>query len=61
MDEGTAHLDPANEKKVLQALSKLNITRIIIAHRAHSVAAADRVVLVDNGQCRVLEDVDKET
>jgi ATP-binding cassette subfamily B protein RaxB len=60
MDEGTAHLDPANEKKVLQALSKLNITRIVIAHRAHSVAAADRVVLIDSGQCRVLESFDKE-
>lgn len=49
MDEGTAHLDPANEAKVLEALSRLNITRIVIAHRTQSIAAADRVVTVIDG------------
>ena len=40
MDEGTAHLDPENEAKVLEALSRLNITRVVIA---------DRVVTVSQG------------
>ncbi|NWP05782.1 ATP-binding cassette domain-containing protein, partial [Escherichia coli] len=40
IDEGTAHLDPETEAKVLASLSSLNITRIMIAHRAQSVAAA---------------------
>jgi ATP-binding cassette, subfamily B, bacterial CvaB/MchF/RaxB len=57
MDEGTAHLDPANEARVLQALSSLNITRVIIAHRSQSVAAADRVVSIVDG--RLLESVNR--
>lgn len=55
MDEGTAHLDPANETRVLEALSKLNITRVVIAHRSQSVAAADRVVMIVDGH--LLEEV----
>ncbi|WP_144062183.1 ATP-binding cassette domain-containing protein [Sphingomonas sp. MM-1] len=49
MDEGTAHLDPENEAKVLEALSRLNITRVVIAHRQQSIQAADRVVTVSQG------------
>ncbi len=54
MDEGTAHLDPENEAKVLQALSTLNITRIVIAHRSQAVLAASRVVSIVDG--RIKED-----
>ncbi|WP_171012477.1 MULTISPECIES: peptidase domain-containing ABC transporter [unclassified Sphingomonas] len=50
IDEGTAHLDPETEAKVLASLSSLNITRIMIAHRAQSVAAAGRVLVVADGQ-----------
>ncbi|RIA45682.1 colicin V processing peptidase [Hephaestia caeni] len=49
MDEGTAHLDPENEAKVLEALSRLSITRIVIAHRQQSIEAADRVMTVSKG------------
>ena len=44
MDEGTSHLDVANERAVAEALSHLPITRIVIAHRPETIAAADRVV-----------------
>lgn len=50
MDEGTAHLDPENEKKVLDALSALKMTRVVIAHRQQSIAAADRIVSIALGR-----------
>ncbi len=34
----------------MPSLSSLNITRIMIAHRAQSVAAAGRVLVVADGQ-----------
>jgi ATP-binding cassette, subfamily B, bacterial CvaB/MchF/RaxB len=54
MDEGTAHLDPINEKKVLDALSSLNITRVIIAHRAQSVASAEKVFMIKDGRATMV-------
>lgn len=50
MDEGTAHLDPTNEAKVLEALSGLNMTRVVIAHRSNSIAAADRIFAINDGR-----------
>jgi ATP-binding cassette subfamily B protein RaxB len=44
MDEGTSHLDVANEAAVSAALAALPITRIVIAHRPETIASADRVV-----------------
>lgn len=49
MDEGTAHLDLANERKVNAAIARLGITRIIIAHRQETVASAQRVLTMHNG------------
>lgn len=50
IDEGTAHLDPQSEEAVLEGLSQLGITRIVIAHRSRAVAVADRVLLISKGQ-----------
>lgn len=50
MDEGTAHLDEATEKKINENLKQLKMTRIAAAHRAETIAAADRVIGVINGQ-----------
>ncbi|EXI63002.1 colicin V synthesis protein [Mannheimia granulomatis] len=44
MDEATSHLDEENEKFVNQAISQMNITRIIIAHRQSTIQSADRVI-----------------
>ncbi|WP_443750084.1 peptidase domain-containing ABC transporter [Asticcacaulis solisilvae] len=44
MDEGTAHLDAKNEQAINTALSRLKITRIIVAHRQETIAAADRTI-----------------
>ena len=50
MDEGTAHLDAAHEKEVNAAISGLGITRIVVAHRRETLAAADRVVVLEGGR-----------
>lgn len=49
LDEATSHLDVANEKAVNDALSRLKIARIVIAHRPETIAAAQRIVHLSNG------------
>lgn len=49
MDEATSHLDPAAEAKINLSLGKLEITRLIVAHRAETIKTADRVFVVSNG------------
>ena len=44
LDEATAHLDLINESKINQALKKLSITQIVIAHRQETIKMADRVI-----------------
>lgn len=43
LDEATAHLDMKNERAINDNISKLNITRIIIAHRPDTIASAEKV------------------
>lgn len=50
LDEATSHLDVGLESVVNTTVKKLNITRIIIAHRPDTIAMADRVVALQNGQ-----------
>ncbi len=55
MDEGTAHLDPASERRVNAAIAAMGITRIVVAHRAETIASAARVVEIADG--RIVSDV----
>lgn len=50
MDEATSHLDLLNEEHINNAISSLNITRIIIAHRPSTIASADRVITLQPAQ-----------
>jgi ATP-binding cassette subfamily B protein RaxB len=50
LDEGTSHLDPPLEAEVNAALATLAITRVIIAHRPQTVAAASRVLRLEGGR-----------
>jgi ATP-binding cassette subfamily B protein RaxB len=50
LDEATSHLDVGREAAVAAAIRRLNMTRIIVAHRPETVAAADRVVRLDAGR-----------
>ena len=50
-DEATSHLDPKNERLISDTLSKLGITRIVVAHRPETIERADRVYVVEGGRC----------
>jgi ATP-binding cassette, subfamily B, bacterial CvaB/MchF/RaxB len=50
LDEATSHLDLAHERAVAAALKRLDITRILVAHRPETVVAADRIVRLDAGR-----------
>ncbi|WP_229215683.1 peptidase domain-containing ABC transporter [Duganella sp. CY15W] len=53
LDEATSHLDSENERLVNHAISQLQMTKIIIAHRRETIASAGRVVeLADGGIVR---------
>ena len=50
MDEGTSHLDAVREAAINAAISGMGITRIIIAHRAETIAAARSVLQMRGGR-----------
>jgi ATP-binding cassette subfamily B protein RaxB len=50
LDEATSHLDLNNERAVTAQLAQMNLTRLIIAHRPETIAGAQRVVQVRDGQ-----------
>ena len=50
LDEATSHLDTSRERSVNESLKSLGITRIVVAHRPETIAAADRVLLVKDGR-----------
>lgn len=49
MDEATSALDAPLERAVNEAVSALNISRVIIAHRPESIASAGRVIRLHAG------------
>ncbi|MFL9584465.1 peptidase domain-containing ABC transporter [Stenotrophomonas sp. AB1(2024)] len=49
LDEATSHLDVECEKLVSDAVRKLDLTRVIIAHRPETIASADRVLVMHGG------------
>lgn len=57
IDEATSHLDPLTEHNVLNALTQLAATRIVVAHRSTLIAAANHRVLIANGKAAILQDV----
>jgi NHLM bacteriocin system ABC transporter ATP-binding protein len=54
LDEATSALDNITQKKVSEALDKLNCTRIVIAHRLSTIRQCDRIVVLDKG--KIIED-----
>lgn len=52
LDEASAALDPENEAEVQQAINRLAAgkTVLVIAHRLRTIAAADHIVVLENGR-----------
>jgi ATP-binding cassette, subfamily B, bacterial CvaB/MchF/RaxB len=44
LDEATSHLDEENERTINQAIRRLPISRLIVAHRRSTLDMADRIV-----------------
>ena len=55
LDEATSALDVDHERLVNQQIRKLNLTRVIVAHRPETIASASRVVVLHEG--RVSQDL----
>jgi ATP-binding cassette subfamily B protein RaxB len=55
LDEATSHLDAQREAAIAAAVAALGMTRIIVAHRRETLAAADRIVRLEAG--RTMADV----
>ncbi|MFX1678195.1 peptidase domain-containing ABC transporter [Mitsuaria sp. CC2] len=50
LDEATSHLDVNNERHIAAAIQRLDITRIVIAHRPETIDACQRVFTLASGQ-----------
>ncbi|MGN1392622.1 MAG: ATP-binding cassette domain-containing protein [Succinivibrionaceae bacterium] len=51
MDEATSALDNISQTLLQENLEKLNVTRIVVAHRLSTVVNADRIYVLDKGKC----------
>lgn len=50
LDEATSHRDLANERAVTAAIAHMQLTRLVIVHPPETIAGAQRVVQVKDGQ-----------
>ncbi len=55
LDEATSALDVDRERLVNQAVRRLSLTRIIVAHRPETIASADRVIVLQHGAAHCLQ------
>ncbi len=55
LDEATSSLDVERERQVNQNIRRLELTRVIVAHRPETIASASRVVVLQDG--RVSQDL----
>lgn len=49
-DEATSALDNHTQAIVSESLEKLNVTRIVVAHRLSTIRNADRIYVLQNGK-----------
>ena len=49
LDEATSHLDTDLERDINRSIAALRITRIVIAHRPETIAAAGRIITLGTG------------
>ncbi len=47
LDEASSHLDAALEARIVTAIRKLSITRIVVAHRRETLKQVDRLIKLD--------------
>jgi len=50
LDEATSAVDNVTQKIIHNSLDKLNITKIVAAHRLSTIINADHIYVLDNGE-----------
>ena len=50
LDEATSHLDVAKERAVNALVKRMQLTRLVLAHRPETLSSADRVIVLRRGQ-----------
>lgn len=50
LDEATSQLDTTTEQIIHQNLASIRCTRVIVAHRLSTIAIADRILVLDQGE-----------
>jgi len=50
LDEATSHLDVAKEREVNAIVKRMQLTRLVLAHRPETLASADRVIVLRRGR-----------
>jgi ATP-binding cassette, subfamily B, bacterial CvaB/MchF/RaxB len=50
LDEATSHLDVERERLVNDAICRINVIKVIVAHRPETIASADRVLILEGGR-----------
>ena len=48
-DEATSALDNITQSKVSDTLDRMNITKIVVAHRLSTIINCSRIIVMDNG------------
>lgn len=61
LDEATSHLDINCERQINAAVRQLEITRVIVAHRPDTIAAANRVVVIKDGLANIAAENERLT
>ena len=59
LDEATSALDNAAQAHVMDTLARMNVTRVVVAHRLSTVRHADLIYVLSEG--RIVEQGDYET
>jgi len=54
LDEATSHLDVERERLVNEAVQRLKVTRVVIAHRPETMASANRLIALSGGQTELI-------
>src|SRR5262249_5788204 len=50
LDEATSALDNVTPSIVMASLARLNVTRIVVAHRLSTIKSADRILVMQRGR-----------
>jgi ABC-type multidrug transport system fused ATPase/permease subunit len=50
LDDATSAVDPAIEGEILEGLSDLDTSVVIVAYRRSSIVLADEVIYIDDGR-----------